>query len=249
MKIQLGFRVGLIFYAYVGNNPLIYNDPMGEEKQLQLSVNLSGFLGESQRDAYTGIKFDPNASGCGKSGGLCASTIHVPERNSWGGGGSGGSAVGISIGESFWDTQLYLEGRHSILDSGDGAFLGIGLGLDGSTTDGPLAIIDSSTSSFRRELNAGLIAAGGAGWDRNESGDISSVGLSGGKIGVGVGFMNATGSSSSSRIATPTFGNIWDGAKSSFSQWFGSSQSSAAGGFVLYPSKINTNTVQQVYAK
>lgn len=134
------------------------------------------------------------------------------------------------------------------MNDGDGMFLGVGLGVDGSTTDGPLPVLSTSYSD-RQEINAGFLYAGGASWDQDNNGELSSVGLSRGKAGLGFGAMNASGKSTVARLSTPTFGEMWGGAKSSFSQWFGGSQSSAAGGFVIYPSKINANTMQQVYSK
>jgi len=216
----IGFEGGGNFYEYVGNQPLQYNDPMGLEKQLQLSVSLAVFLGQSERNAFTTIAFDSKAPGCNGSGGYCASYSNVEARDAWGGGGSGGSAIGISLGDSFWDTQVYYEGRASNLEEGDGLFIGVGVGLDGSSSKGPLPTM-SYSESLRREMNAGALYSGGASWERDDSGEISSLGLSGGKVGAGIGFMNSTGHTTAARLASRTFGQIRDDLVTTASGWFG----------------------------
>lgn len=228
----LGFQSGdTNFYAYVNNNPVNYNDPMGLEKQMQINLDAVAFWGRLHRPAGDYIEYVPGQGG---------RMVTHPDRPGSANGSSLGMAVGISIGDSIADTQLYVDFHYAPFSKGEGAYAGAGTGLTFSSTDGPLpALTPIYSESQHTEINAALVAGGGAAWDKNTSGNLESVGVAG-KFGAGLGLMYAKGTSNSVRVSTPTLGDIWDSVVGS---------SSAGGGFVLYPSKPNTNMMESVYKK
>ena len=231
----LGFKSGVNFYAYVNNNPINFNDPMGLERQFTLGVSGTLF--------GTPLAFIP-------SGGI-------------GGGSVVGISLPDNI-ESLSDlakAQFFVQGRATGL-LGVGLFAGVSVDANVGRTDGPLPVGLSKTRSLRLEGNAGFEAAVGFSLEGNPtSGDFSignladlipdSASLKGGRAGAGFGFMLAGGVSQTVTAATPSVGELFNSATQSLSSLFTPSPrpSTASGGFVLYPNKPNTDFLQSVYAK
>ena len=225
----LGFKAGVNFYAYVGNNPLNFNDPMGLDRQL--SVDVSGTI-------FGGPLPFPN------------------------GGVSGGTAIGISIPDEInsfsdlLDTQFFVNTRATGL-VGAGWFAGVGAGVSYGQTDGPLPVGIDTTALLSLQGNMGWGGFVGGSVDVNPD-SISVGGLQNlvqtpsvgtGKFGAGFGIMAAGGITTSTTIASPTVGDMFDSTVNFFGGLFGSGQPQN-GDFVLYPNKINTNSIQStVYSK
>jgi len=222
----IGFKGGINFYAYVGNNPLIYNDPSGNNKQLQGSASFTLFWKLSRNSGYIGdVKFRGTPVGLGF-----------------------GFSPGISLGDSIWDTQVYLDLRVSAFFDGTGAYVGVGGGGDITHSDGNLTVGAEEYESKRVEINAGLIES--AGISAETDGDNNIIAGGGGKYGSGVGLMVGMGATKGVRYSTPTLGDSIDWVRDTWDREFGAVDASgASGGFVLYPSKINSNFNTHVYSK
>jgi hypothetical protein len=135
-----------------------------------------------------------------------------------GAGVSGGLGIGISIGDSFWDTQIFIIPRAAGMVTA-GAYGGIGLAGEISQSDGPLPIIQT-TNTFHVEANAGWGLSGGAPVDfvlepcdegtffSDRNVRLTSISAGGGRIGAGYGAMLGAGLQTATTISTPTFGNI-----------------------------------------
>ena len=165
-------------------------DPLGLESQI--SINIIGSLAGSPFPPFIGL-------GLGASGGL---------------------GVGISIGDSFWDTQIFISPRAAGMVTA-GLYAGIGLTLEGSESEGPLPLL-KITNSVHIEANGGWGISAGASvdiipnscdkatsWFKKAS-KLSSISAGGGKIGGGFGGMFGVGVQTSTTIVIPTFGAIRD---------------------------------------
>ena len=226
----MGFGAGVNFYTYVGNNPINFNDPMGMERQISLNVNGTLFGGP--------LPF-PNG---GISGGMSVIGVSIPDK--------------INSFSDLIDTQFFWDTKATGL-IGAGWFAGVGVDLSYGQTKGPLPVGTSTAASLSVQGNMGW--GNFVGGSVDISPDAISVGgiqslfdspkVGSGRFGAGFGVMAAGGLTITTTIATPSIGNMVDSAVDYFGGLFGMSQSQN-GGFVLYPNKINSNSMQStVYSK
>ncbi|MHB1173905.1 MAG: RHS repeat-associated core domain-containing protein [Sulfuriferula sp.] len=233
---------GSNWYAYVGNNPINANDPSGFDTQI------SGSVGGTVAAVILGL------------GGNISLGISVPDDpKNWRGYQVFGSAQVNGMG-------------------GGGGYLGYGYSGNMSTSKGPLKSVFSTDSGWYAEVDAGLGPISFGGSVQGPKGSLpNSGGVSIPRVGEGVGIWVAPlGSYGSASMVSPTLGNIVDGLQNLFSYSQNSSvtthpfgntipaqptghvsweevtdnpASGAAGGFLLYPNKPNTNQMLGVYAK
>jgi hypothetical protein len=209
----------------VQNNPINANDPSGLEKQFSVSANGTFFV--------------------------------------MGGGGSGGPGLGISLPDSMsirdWrDVQFFAKTGATVL-AGTGVYADIGVSGEFGWTSGPLPTNLTTNISLIAVAKAGMGSTYGGSVGVNVDnlsefswGDIPIPKT--GHLGTGGGLIVAGGVQTSSSIASPTLGEMFDSTISGLNNLFsfgstGSNQQSAQGGFVLYPNKPNTNMIHAVYSK
>ena len=232
----LGFGAGVNFYAYVGNNPVNFNDPSGNVCVPCVTGLISG----------TGAAIASVASG--------NDFFSIETAASFGAGftvGSGFAAIGATgavTGLVTANTSATLSGAVAVSEvfvGATGAVTGDAI-LQGTKMFGG----KQNNFDFSRSRIAAIGGVGGSLPSVIRAGStlpaISNLGPRATQV-----FMNA---------AEPTLGELalLGGAEtgigvgvSEASNFFSNifSPSSASGGFVLYPNKSNTNTLQSVYSK
>lgn len=251
----LGFAAGDVnFYAYVGNNPINRNDPSGKlffqnvlngfsrnpipQQDLTRITNFTNAVGVTG----TGVAAAPfvagDAAGLLPAIGSGANAISGPALTSGVIGGTTGAlgtlatggdgrdvAINTGVGFTFGLLAPGLPGSGFLANSGKGFVLG---GVASSTAQS-IDIGTNPSKTFQQDFSAGR-ALGSAIGGGIASGLTAPFGSSlGEQISAGI---------FSFGITTPI-----DAVSQSLST------PSASGGFVLYPSKPNTNQLRSVYAK
>lgn len=231
----LGFQAGVNFYAYVGNNPLKFNDPMGLVNWPQAG----------------GALFDMAVSGSGvilSSFGLAAGAAGIaapePLTSIAGAGlftlsltGLGTSSVGFGLASGDLVSAFVDDpGLNSIPSTNDL----ITNMLPDSQLTGPLVDI----GMFGLDLSTGR-AIGNVPSYLDTFSTISDIGsVAGATSSIFDSLGTISGSDASTFLPSSSGSNFND-----FGGPFFGSGSSANGGFVLYPNKINSNIINSVYSK
>ncbi|MCF6325589.1 MAG: DUF6531 domain-containing protein [Gammaproteobacteria bacterium] len=237
----LGFEAGINFYAYVGNNPLNFNDPSGKVCVPCITGFISG-TGAAIASVYSG-----NDLLSWETAGAFGAGFVV---------GSGLAALGatsVVAGLVTANTTAGLSGAVALSEVVVGAFGAVSSDaiLQGSNIFGG----EQSNFDFSR---SGMAAIGGVGGSLPaviRAGStlpaISNLGPRATQL-----FINSTaptvGEMTLLGAASTGIGIGTDAASNFFSDIFSTSAvptPSAAGGFVLYPNRLNTNMVQGVYSK
>ncbi|HED19529.1 MAG TPA: hypothetical protein ENI74_08520 [Gammaproteobacteria bacterium] len=241
----LGFAAGDVnFYAYVNNNPVNFNDPSGNCPSC-IGAGTSVLLGGAIRFFTPGAKvFDPGAialdAALGAVGAGFANKFNTARQlarvNSAPVPGKvlgeiGENLAGIS---SLGKTRITINGRFRFPDQR--------VGFNITEVKNTTALSSRDIAQIRdfadfADLGNGavrVLTRGGATNTSRAQGLIDDGLVSIGKI-PGI---------NSSGVA-----NLSTGTSSLFGFGAGTASNAAGGGFVLYPSKPNTNMMQSVYAK
>ncbi len=249
----LGFAAGVNFYTYVGNNPINRNDPSGK-----LFANiLNGFSRNPvpQQD-LTRITNFTNAVGLGGAGiaaapplaGLVAGVAPVLGEVSALGSSTALTSGLVSGTTSALGTLATGGNTEQVLINGVAGFTA-GLFVPGIKVQG-------FTGNFLKGAGLGGAADAGAQSfnilsdpNKSFSSDFNVGEFFGSSLGSGftLGLTAPFGNSIPDQVSAGIFGFGPTTAFTAVGSALG--QPSASGGFVLYPSKPNTNTLRSVYAK
>jgi len=229
----LGFEAGINFYAYVGNNPLRFNDPMGLDTQVSIGYTNTPVPGTSHQlviltDTVTGQQFatrgGPSSQsilGSASNSGLSASGGSLSA--SAGNGGSGGLGFGQINAESGIYDQTFRDSPSNVYTTQNvGTF----------SIDYSNAV--NNAIEFSNVTNQNSIPYFPLGPNSNSYASTFVESLTGIRPEP---IVNAPGYS----LGIPSPDLSFN--PSSFSD------GAVNGGFVLYPSKINTNISIGVYLK
>ena len=252
----MGFQAGINFYSYVGNNPINNNDPTGQvlfrtlnafsrNPIPQQDANRIGNFIDAVQLTGTGVAAAPFVAG--DTAGLSAITVPSEAtagafaRSALTSGAIGGTTAGLgtlATGGSGRDVLIntgvgFGVGAFSpifqpvgfLANTGKGALLGAG----GSTASQLIDIGTDPAKNLQQDFNVGAVlgsALGGA---------------------AASGLTAPFGNSLGERISAGIFSFGPETAFSAIGERLGAP--SASGGFVLYPSKPNTNQLRAVYQK
>lgn len=252
----LGFDAGDVnFYAYVGNNPINYNDPSGK---IAFAIPLitggigaiAGAAGSAVGQAISGGFSDFSLTEVGVAAGVgfvAGAAAPFTATTLAGAAFTGGVANVAQLGIS-----EVIDGNLGNVTIGDVALAGVA-GLAGGAIGGSVTrstgLHFSETSKFIAPAFARQL---------NLSSDLTTI-TAGSSVARNIG--GAVASNIDFGVAT-TFDNLFSGAPVQTDLNFSPvepinfspapspfSANSAGGGFVLYPSKPNTNMLQSVYSK
>ena len=239
----LGFKAGMNFYAYVNNNPVNGNDPSGKCPAcvvafVDVAIDLAGSA--AVRNGVTAaINAARTAMLTGTIGGASGALGSLS---------AGGNAqdVAINAGVGFVTGAAFplLPGTSFLANAGKGALLsGTGDAISQSISLG------MANKSIYQNINFGEIGGATIGGGV-ASGLTASFGKSfGEQVSAGiVGFgpstaAQAVGQALGASPSAPLQGGF--GGPPSTNTF----AAGAAGGFLIYPNKSNTNQIQSVYAK
>ena len=233
----LGFQAGMNFYAYVGNNPINNNDPTGKEV-FAINAGIGGtfapFGGLGAKGAVSGmIAFDTNT--------LELALIRQREL------GVGFASTRAPVG------GLFLNGVVSNEAATINDLLGPGVSLSGSLPAAGRRSINGAVSiPFNDFIDPLRIK--GLQKDPSQRAKFFEAGFSplstpGAEFGATLTFGEKVGSTTIIKDIAEGASSIFNGVANFFSGGSSSSSAAASGGFVLYPSKPNTNQLQSVYQK
>ncbi|MCF6325585.1 MAG: hypothetical protein L3J89_14930 [Gammaproteobacteria bacterium] len=218
----LGFEAGINFYAYVNNNPVNFNDPFGKDAaEVGISFRLLGTgISLGAEVRYSGVNDEPFDVGI-----------------------SGSFTPGL-VGETII----------GLIDS-DNPFANASEGLDlvRLTLDVGIDTMPREQSSFIGvEVFSGVPTPGIGGigitglFDANQDGSLPT----GGQVNIGPQLRGGANMMLQGSVTVRDVIELGGSAIDYISDQFsGTSNNTAAGGFVLYPSKLNTNSMYSVYSK
>ena len=241
----LGFGAGVNFYAYVGNNPVNFNDPTGNVPvplPLITGVIGGGFgaagsaIGQIASNGFDDFSFKEVsvAAGVGFAAGAAAPTTFV------GAALTGGVANVAQLG-----INEAIDGNIANVTAGDVALAGV-TGLAGGALGGAVTrsagLRFSETSKFIDPAFAKQL---------NLNSDLKTI-TAGSSLA-----RNILGTTTSNiDLGEATFHDLFSGTSAQTDLNFSPvpspspfSSNPAGGGFVLYPSKPNANILQSVYSK
>ena len=241
----MGFEAGDVnFYAYVNNNPINANDPSGEVCVPcgVIGAGVGGLVGfgvEGTKQIFAGDFNASNLIGSTIGGAVTGGTIGLT-------GGASLLAIGGAAGLGGATGNLAKQGTGNLLGEQQGfntgefvqdtAFSAIA-GPIGSKVRLPFPGMTSGRNSFSSITESTFT--------KLNNGTISNVSAKTiGKVVVAETISDIPGQAVQGGLNF-LFDTVND---SSFLNFTGNSNS-ASGGFVLYPSKPNTNTLQSVYSK
>jgi len=256
----LGFQAGVNFYAYVGNNPVNFNDPSGNCPNC-ISAGVSVLLGGVIRGLTGGDIFDPTAIATDAALGFVGAGIvskatqlyqtrHIaaPIATKLAAGSGTAAQAEITSGIYFFE-----QGGLSYV--GQSGQIGTRLATHVANPIKPISSIDDAVR----------VSVGGGPASRevaeqfalNNMGGVGSNGVLNLVNPVGTarqGLLSTPGLGVVESIATPAqsiLSPLASGTATGSTNFFNDSNSggSASGGFVIYPSKINSSTMSQVYSK
>ncbi|MBY0578586.1 MAG: hypothetical protein K2P57_06025 [Burkholderiales bacterium] len=256
----LGFAAGINFYAYVNNNPINANDPSGQAAVIDNLIG-AGIAGTVDIAAqYTQAQlagkpfnWDWKQTGVATGFGFATSGVSALLGNGvaslgYGAGASfalrtgGNTLIGATANVGSTATMNHLEGKSDSLGSAalwGGGFGGLGSAFADSVTSMSSAINQAKINSL--SPGAQNFLANFADLNGFKLGGPSSIATAGGiQLGNFVGALTAFNPGDSG--ASPT-------SFSNQSGLGGGAFPGAAGGFLLYPNKPNTNQMQSVYSK
>ena len=229
----LGFEAGINFYAYVNNNPVNFNDPSGLEGIVGINFGGGGVSngGRAIRgNVSTIIAIDTQTL-----------DISVVAQREIGGAIATGQSRGLFINAVIGGTNTTLDTLIGDGTAVSGSFALGAFGFNGSLglPDSDFAPIDLGNGSTRYGFTGPgeFIAEIGVSFLTSTGADLGVTGTTGVEgfrtsllrdtVNTGIDGINFFGAEPISRIPS----------------------SGAAGGFVLYPNRINTNFTQRVYSK
>ena len=223
----LGFEAGINFYAYVENNPMILNDPMGLDAASVGTTISVGPLGS--------VSFGRIARFPGR--------VHDDPAVGWYGSFTPGSEVVAIMQQIAPDSAI---AQHS----GGAAVTGITIDF------GYTWLSRSETSSISGVVDVGvpLPVIGGLGVTGIVDSQSTSGGFTGLELHIGPQIAASAGLQFQATLyedqidqALESFwDNVWDYGASALGS---AQQSDAGGGFVLYPNKVNQNMLHSIYSK
>ena len=214
----IGFEGGINFYAYVGNNPLTYNDPFGQDAE-----SIMAFWGDvgTKIGGYYNFWNNGNISEGVTVG---ASTINPFTSDN-------GDVLGFNIQEFSDGTIGYYE------VTGDGAGVDVGAFLEYNLSYG-----SGGWHGDFESINFGYgVLSGSVFWSPGDGGWIG-VSLGGGAGLPALSYQETYYDPVSNQFSE-------SGDFSYMDNYFDNLGTSQNGGFVIYPSKVNNNSVREVYSK
>ena len=215
----LGFQAGINFYAYVNNNPVNFNDPSGKD---------AATLGLSFRLFGTGISMGGEV----RFPGITHEPFDLGVNGSFTPGFIGEKLIGLIDPENpFANASKGIDFARLTLDIGldtmpreQSSIIGVEV-FAGAPVSSPL-------------VGIGVTAL----FDANQKGSFPT----GGQINLGP---QLRGGANLQLQGSLTVRDVVDFGKDAVNFISDQFTSAAGGGFVIYPSKPNTNTLQSVYSK
>jgi len=249
----LGFQAGINFYAYVNNNPVNFNDPMGKDDFIFTPGN------STPRVEVTGSgRFSPPNFFLNINGTSIPSSLQAAQSTS---NGFSGNIQSSGVSNNFVNTSANTMINQSLLGAnspgsismfragvGGVSELLLGIAIDPEISQFTRESLSGGAFDFKQNLNSeNLFMFGG----QLETPDfLGNVAFAAGANQLGFGEASIRiGSQAQAITQTGSFDLPGDQRALGAGFDFNFTTPSASGGFVLYPSKPNTNMLQSVYRK